>query len=148
LSCVFYQAHDKELLCRASPKTHDNESLPCVLFYGARQRIFAVRFKYRRTTKIFFFLHYCNKHPLVFDVRRLETHDKDKYLPCVSLRHTAKSPLCRAFRYDARQRFFLKILIFYFFIFLHYIDIILYSIFQIHTWLNKFTIFKNYASLK
>jgi hypothetical protein len=78
LLCVFYRAHDKELLCRASSKTHGNESLPCVLFYGARQRIFAVRFKYRRTTKIFFFLHYCNKHPLVFDVRRLETHDKDK----------------------------------------------------------------------
>jgi hypothetical protein len=122
-------------LCRASYFTvHDKESLPCVLNTDARQRFF-------------FFLHYCNIQPLVFDVRRLETHDKDKYLPCVSLRHTAKSPLCRAFRYDARQRFF-KISIFYFVLFLHYRDIILYSIFQIHTWLNKFTIFKNYASLK
>jgi hypothetical protein len=39
-------------------------------------------------------------------VRRLETHGKDKSLPCVSVRRTAKSPLCRAFCYDARQRFF------------------------------------------
>jgi hypothetical protein len=54
LPCVFYRAHDKELLCRASYKMHGNESLPCVLFYGARQRIFAVRFKYRRTAKSFF----------------------------------------------------------------------------------------------
>jgi hypothetical protein len=56
LPCVFYRAHGKELLCRAF-LTHGKESLPCVLFYGARQKIFAVRFKYRRTAKIFFFLH-------------------------------------------------------------------------------------------
>jgi hypothetical protein len=58
----------------------------------------AVRFKYRRTTKIFSSSTFCNKRLLVFDVRRLETHGKDN----VSVRRTAKSPLCRAFCYDAR----------------------------------------------
>jgi hypothetical protein len=68
-------------LCRASYFTaHDKESLPCVLNTDARQR--------------FFFLHSCNKRPLVFDVRRLET--------------TANINLCRAFRSGARQRFFLN----------------------------------------
>jgi hypothetical protein len=87
LSCVFYRAHDKEALCRALNKTHGNESLPCVLFLthgkdslacvlisGARQRffsfphfcnkrplVFAVRFNFRRTAKIFSFLHFFNK---------------------------------------------------------------------------------------
>jgi hypothetical protein len=54
LSCVFYRAHDKEALCRALNKTHGNESLPCGLFSDARQRIFAVRFNFGRTAKIFF----------------------------------------------------------------------------------------------
>jgi hypothetical protein len=125
---AFYRAHGKELLYRVSYKMNGNESLSCVLFYGARQRILAARFKYWHTAKIFFFLHSCNKQPLVFDVRRLETHGKDKSLPCVLLRRTAK--------------IFLKFWFLYFFLFLHYRDIILYSIFQIHTWLHKFTIFK------
>jgi hypothetical protein len=62
---------------------------PCVLNTDAWQRFFS------SST-------FCNKRPLVFDVRRLETHGKDN----VSVRRTAKSPLCRAFCYDARQRFF------------------------------------------
>jgi hypothetical protein len=36
--------------------THGKESLPCVLISGARQRFFS-------------FLHFCNKWPLVFAVR-------------------------------------------------------------------------------
>jgi hypothetical protein len=124
LPCVFYGAHDKELFCCASFKTHDKESLSCILFYGARHKIFVVRFNFWCTTTIFFFLHSCNKRPLVFDVRRLETHDKDKSLTGVSLRRTTKSPLCRAVCYDARQRFFFKFWFLYFFLFLHYRDII------------------------
>jgi hypothetical protein len=50
LMCVFYQAHDKE---RASSKKHGNEYLLCVLFYDARQRIFAVRFNCQ-SAKIYF----------------------------------------------------------------------------------------------
>jgi hypothetical protein len=46
LSCVFYRAHGKEALCRAPNKTHDKESLPCVLISDTRQRIFAVRFNF------------------------------------------------------------------------------------------------------
>jgi hypothetical protein len=65
-------------------------SLPCVSFYNARQRIFAVHFNYRRMAKIFFFLHPCNKRLLVFDVRRLEMRGKEPSLSCVLLRRTTK----------------------------------------------------------
>jgi hypothetical protein len=78
----------------------------CRASYFMAHKIFAVCFNFCCTAKIFFFLNSCNKRPLVFDVRHLETHDKDKSLPCVSLKCTTKSPLCRAFCYDARQRFF------------------------------------------
>jgi hypothetical protein len=43
-----------EALCRAPNKTHGKKSLSCILFSDARQWIFAVRFNFGRTTKIFF----------------------------------------------------------------------------------------------
>jgi hypothetical protein len=54
LTCVFYRVHGKEALCRAPNKTHGKESLPCVLISDTRQRIFAARFNFWRTAKIFF----------------------------------------------------------------------------------------------
>jgi hypothetical protein len=60
--------------------------------------------------------------------------------------------LVRVFKfYTYAQRttkYFFKIWVLHFFLFLIFNNIILYSIIQIYTCLDKFTIFKNYVSLK
>jgi hypothetical protein len=63
---------------------------------------------------------------LAFVVRRLETHNKDISLSCVSHRRTAKIYLVVG---KTWQRIFLKNWFLYFFLFLHYKNIILYSIY-------------------
>jgi hypothetical protein len=59
-------------------------------------------------------------------------------LLCVRIESTTNIYVCRAFRMAHNNSF----------LFLHYKNIILNSIFQIHTRLHMFTIFNNYLSFK
>jgi hypothetical protein len=68
-------------------------------------------------------------------------------LPCVIRKHTSKIYLYRILG-QGRAFPFLKKWFLYFFLFLHYKNIILYSIFKFYTCLDKFNIFNNYVSLK
>jgi hypothetical protein len=81
--------------------------------------------------------------PCIRTRRRNKTHDKQICLSCVSVWHMF------AVRFTTTHgKILLKILIFVLLLISPLQNIILYSIIQIYTCLDKFTIFKNYVSLK